>query len=57
VFIVMYYMLKCGDILSYVIISNVVVNKTREALANFFGKLELYILGATIKTNNRNNTT
>jgi hypothetical protein len=57
VFIVMYYMLKCGDILSYVIISNVVINKTREALANFFGKLELYILGATIKTNNRNNTT
>jgi hypothetical protein len=53
----MYYMLKCGDILSYVIISNVVINKTREALANFFGKLELYILGATIKTNNRNNTT
>ena len=33
---VMYYMLKCGDILSYVIISTVVVNKTRETLANFY---------------------
>jgi hypothetical protein len=32
----MYYVLKCGDILSFVIIANVVVNKTREALANFF---------------------
>jgi hypothetical protein len=32
----MYYMLKCGDILSYVIILNVVVNKTRETLVNFF---------------------
>jgi hypothetical protein len=40
VFIVMYYMLKCGDILSYVIISPVVVNKTREALTNFFGEME-----------------
>jgi hypothetical protein len=35
-FIVMYYMLNCGDILSYVIISNVVVNKTMEALVKFF---------------------
>jgi hypothetical protein len=35
-FIVMYYMLKRGDILSFVIISNMVVNKTRKALANFF---------------------
>jgi hypothetical protein len=33
---VMYYMLKYGDILSYVIISTVVANKTRETLANFF---------------------
>jgi hypothetical protein len=32
---VMYYMLKCGDILSYVIISIMVVNKTRETLAIF----------------------
>jgi hypothetical protein len=38
--ILMYYVLKCGDILSYVIIANVVVNKTREALANFFCELE-----------------
>jgi hypothetical protein len=37
---VMYYMLKCGDILSYVIISIVVINKTRETLANFFCELE-----------------
>jgi hypothetical protein len=36
VFIVMYYMLKCGDILSCVIISSVVVNKTRQALVIFF---------------------
>jgi hypothetical protein len=33
-------MVKCGDILSDVIISNVVVNKTREALAKFFYELE-----------------
>jgi hypothetical protein len=33
---VMYYILKCGDILSYVIISTVVVNKIRETLVIFF---------------------
>jgi hypothetical protein len=36
-FIVMYYVLKRGDILSYVIIGNVVVNKTRKVLAIFCG--------------------
>jgi hypothetical protein len=40
VFIVVYYVLKCGDILSYVIILNMVVNKTREALVNFFCELK-----------------
>jgi hypothetical protein len=41
VFIVTYYVLKCGDILSYVIIANMVVNyKIRETLANFFCELE-----------------
>jgi hypothetical protein len=40
VLIVTFYVVKCGDILSYVIIVNVVVNKTREALANFFFELK-----------------
>jgi hypothetical protein len=36
---VMCYVVKCGDILLFVIIANVVVNKTRKLL-RFFCKLE-----------------